>query len=220
VAKVLRLRKDTLFCRVRLPMSHSKPLSPELREPELAFIQVGAKFWRIYLDRYPDPLGYGKTPSRFSDPRRRVERNRFGVVYLGSSLDVCVAEAIVRDNRDGSATNYLIPQTQLDRYRLAEIAVVAPLLLVDLRGNAPIRMGVPSDVVRGKKQTQARGWSVAFHEHSDAPDGIVYSSRLNGETNLAIYSRALPKLKIVQVISPLNAAGFARVLDTFRVAIV
>jgi hypothetical protein len=201
-------------------MSRLKPASPELRELELAAIPVGAKFWRIYLDRYPDPLGYGKIGSRFSDPRGRVERNRFGVVYLGSSLDVCVAEAIVRDNRDGSATNFLIPLTHLERYRLAEIAVVAPLELVDLRGNAPIRMGVPSDVVRGKKQTQARDWSLAFHDHADAPDGIVYPSRLTGETNLAVYSRAVTKLKTVQVIPLLHVAGFARVMDSFRVAII
>lgn len=172
------------------------------------------------MDRYPDPLGYGKTRSRFSDPRRRVERNRFGVVYPGSSLNVCVAEAIVRDNRDGSVIDYLIPQTDLDHYRLAEIEVITPLKLVDLRGNAPIRMGVPSNVLRNKKQTHARDWSVAFHDHPDAPDGIIYPSRLNGETNLAIYSRAVTNLKTIQVMSLLKAPGFARALDIFRVAII
>jgi hypothetical protein len=35
---------------------------------------------RIFLSHYPDPLGFGKTDSRFSDPRRRVPSNRFGVL--------------------------------------------------------------------------------------------------------------------------------------------
>ncbi len=98
--------------------------------------------------------------------------------------------------------------------------MITPLLLVDLSGNAPIRQGVPSDVVRGKKQTHAREWSVAFHDNPDAPDGIMYPSRLNGETNLAIYSRAVTKLNSVQVMALLKAPGIARVLDTFRVAII
>jgi hypothetical protein len=203
-----------------LPMSHSKSFLPVPRNLELATIPVGAKYWRIYPDRYPDPLGYGKSGSRFSDPRRRVERNRFGVEYLGSSLYVCFAKAVVRYNRDGSVTDYLIPQTDLERYRFAEIAVITPLLLVDLRGSAPIRMGVPSDVVRGKKQTLARHWSGAFHDHPDAPDGILYPSRLNGEINLAIYTPAVTKLKAVGVVPLLRAPGFAQVLNTFRVAII
>lgn len=52
---------------------------------DLATISPGARFGRIYLNRFPDPLGYGKTLSRFSDPRRRALANRFGVLYRGGS---------------------------------------------------------------------------------------------------------------------------------------
>jgi hypothetical protein len=68
--------------------------------------------------------------------------------------------------------------------------------------------------------THSRDWSVAFHNHPDAPDGIIYPSRLTGATNLAIYSRAVIKLQTVHVMSLLNAPDFARVLDTFRMAII
>jgi hypothetical protein len=64
---------------------------------ETETIAVGERFGRLYLNRYPDPLGFGKTPSRFSDPRRRIERHRFGVLYLGGSLKVCFLEALLRD---------------------------------------------------------------------------------------------------------------------------
>jgi hypothetical protein len=35
---------------------------------ELATIKPAERFGRIYHERYPDPLGFGKTKSRFSDP--------------------------------------------------------------------------------------------------------------------------------------------------------
>ena len=58
-----------------------------------------------------DPLGYGKTPSRFSDPRVALpEEERFGVFYLGASIRVCFLETILRDRRT-ARTGYLpIPQ--------------------------------------------------------------------------------------------------------------
>ncbi|WP_204367428.1 MULTISPECIES: RES domain-containing protein [unclassified Mesorhizobium] len=68
---------------------------------EIATIPSGRTFGRIYYSAFPNPLGYGKSPSRFSDPRRRVPANRFGVVYLGETLKVCFLEAVLRDQRDG-----------------------------------------------------------------------------------------------------------------------
>ena len=66
--------------------------------------------------------------------------------------------------------------------------------LLDLREGHPVRMGIPSGVIRGASQSLAHRWSVAFHEHPEQIDGLIYPSRLNGETNLAIYERAVSKL--------------------------
>ena len=93
-------------------------------------------------------------------------------------------------------------------------------LVVDLRGDSPIRMGVPSDVARASRQSLARKWSQAFHEHPSAPDGIIYASRLNGETNIAVYDRAIPKLRISSVRRLIDAAELPDVLDDLWVAIV
>lgn len=51
---------------------------------DLATIPLGEVFGRIYLSRYPDPLGYAKTLSRFSDPRRRSPAKRFGSFTLAA----------------------------------------------------------------------------------------------------------------------------------------
>jgi hypothetical protein len=186
----------------------------------LAHIAPGAVFGRIYREAFPDPLGFGKTRSRFSDPRRRAEANRFGVLYIGSSLKVCFLEAVLRDERDGVVGDYLMDESDLDTRRYAEVEVREALKLIDLRGDGPVRMGVPSDVPRGSKQTLARKWSVAFHDHPEQVDGIIYPSRLNSETNLAVYGRAVGKLAAPRVHVLRLARGLAQVLDDFAVAVI
>jgi hypothetical protein len=108
---------------------------------------------------------------------------------------------------------------ELTQRRYAEIGTMAELRLVDLRDDNAVRMGVPTDVVRAQRQNLARRWSVAFHEHPSQPDGIIYPSRLNGATNLAIYDRSIAKLQPQRVMTLLGAPGLARVLDDFRVSL-
>jgi RES domain len=186
---------------------------------DLTTVAPGTRFGRIYHWRYPDPLGIGKTPSRFSDPRRRIPANRFGVLYLGSSLKVCFVEAVLRDQRNGAVTDYPIEERELHERLYADVEVAEPLSLVDLRGDGPLRMGVPSDVARGARQRLARLWSVAFHTHPSGPDGILYLSRLNGETNLAVYDRAISKLRTANTNPLIAAAGLAGVLNDLKVAL-
>ena len=181
---------------------------------------IGQKFGRIYLGRYPDPLGFGKTPSRFSDPRKRVPNNRFGVLYLGETLKVCFLEAVLRDQRDGVIGDLPIAEAELHIRHYAQIEVVTPLTLVDLREEGAIVMGVPSDVAKATRHTLARRWALAFHEHGARPDGIIYPSRLNGHTNVAVFDRAIWKLRVVRKATLMAAPGLGGVLDDLKVAIV
>jgi hypothetical protein len=187
---------------------------------ELHTVQPGERFGRIYVDRYPDPLGYGKSPSRFSDPRRRVPAHRFGVLYLGDSLKVCFLEAALRDQRDGVIGTFTIGEDELGSRRFAEIEVTARLQLVDLREDRAVRMGVPSDVHRASSHRLGRAWSAALYDHPSAPGGIVYPSRLNGQTDLAIYDRAISNLTVARVWQLLMAPGLATMLDDLMVALV
>jgi hypothetical protein len=182
-------------------------------------VAAGERFGRIYLDKYPDPLGFGKSRSRFSDPRRRVEANRFGVLYLGQTLTVCFLEAVLRDQRDGLVGELVLEESELETWRYAEIEVTMPLRLVDLRDNAAVAMGVPSDVHRGSRHALGRAWSAAFYEHPQTPDGIIYPSRLNGQINLAIYGRAVANLRAVRLRRLGDVAELAPVLTDLRVAL-
>lgn len=46
-------------------------------------IPAGRIFSRINKAAFPDPLGFGYNPTRFSDPQVIDPGKRFGVVYLG-----------------------------------------------------------------------------------------------------------------------------------------
>ena len=202
-----------------MPRSSNPPPAFNRAALHLTTIDPGALFGRIFFDRHADPLGFGKAPSRFSDPSRRIAPRRFGVLYLGATLKACFLEAILRDGRNGAVGDYPLDERELHVRRYAEIEVDAPLALVDLRGDGAIRMGVPSDVAGASRQGLARLWSQAFHRHPSAPDGIAYPSRLNGQTNLAIYDRAVPKLRVVGTSALIAAVGLPDVLHDLKVAI-
>lgn len=167
---------------------------------------------------YPEPLSYGKNATRFSDPRRRIPENRFGVLYLGATLKVCFVETLVRDQRDGLIGALDMPESDIDDRLYSEIRVRQELRLIDLQGDGPLRMGVPSDVLRGRTQTLARKWSLALYEHPASVDGILYPSRLNNEVNLAVYDRAVPKLESTHSWNLRQAPGLGAILSTYKVA--
>jgi RES domain-containing protein len=116
-------------------------------------------------------------------------------------------------SRDGVVGELAIEESELERRRYAEIEAAAPLRLVDLRENGAVAMGVPTDVHRGTAHALGRAWSVAFHDHPQNPDGIIYPSRLNGEVNLAVYGRAVSKLRPIRLRRLIDIAELAPVLS-------
>lgn len=155
---------------------------------------TGTRWRRLYASAHPNPLGFGLALSRFSDPTGAA----FGVVYLGSSIKVAFAEVVLRDRGEGHVDPVPIPYAELEALICAEIEVAHDLRLIDLCGDAGVRMGVATDVVGARDQTLSRLWSEAFHEHPDTVDGVYYPSRLNEERNIALYDRALAKVLAVR----------------------
>jgi hypothetical protein len=176
---------------------------------------------RLYWATHPDPLGFGYGASRFSDPRITLaEKDRFGVLYFGASLKVCFLEAILRDKRNGRIGDLLIGYSELENRVCADIELRDPLSLVDLRGDGLIRMGVPTDAVRASSHNLGQLWSLAFWSHSTSLDGLIYPSRLNGETNIALYDRAKSKVVCTRQ-QPLLDTGneLAAIIRKFKLSI-
>ena len=189
---------------------------------ELAPIKTGTKWLRLYSSRYPDPLGFGFSPSRFSDPRIKLsEKDRFGVVYLGSSLKVCFLERVLRDLRNGQIGDVPISYAELVQLVCAEVTIDRPLNAVDLRGDSPIKMGVPTDAVRASSHRLGQRWSLAFWLHKQRPHGILYPSRLNEEICLALYDVALPNVCVSRTLPFLEyTAEVTSLIREFKLAIV
>ena len=185
-------------------------------------VSPGSVWRRLYQSWHPDPLGFGRGASRFSDARPGVPgADRFDVVYLGSTLKVCFLETILRDRGNGRLGDWLVEVTELELWSCAEIAVAAPIRLVELRGDAPARMGIPSDALRASSHDLGQAWSTALWSHDERPDGMIYSSRLNEDTNVVIYDRALSKLRATATPRLLECRSeLASVLRDLAVAVI
>lgn len=155
-------------------------------------IAAGTVWHHIFPDRYPDPLGYGFTSSRFSDPRRA--KLRFGVYYLGATIEVTFLETRVRDTRNFNPGELRIAKSVLTRFVHVAITVREDLEVVDLRGGNPITMGIPTDAVRARRHALGQKLSLELYRHPDSIDGLCYPSRLNQDENVAVYDRAIHKL--------------------------
>nr|WP_080964154.1 RES family NAD+ phosphorylase [Rhodopseudomonas palustris] len=182
-----------------------------------ATIPVNSTWRRIYETRFPNPLGYGPGLSRFSDPTGKA----FGLLYMGASLKVAFVETILRDRADGRGDDCLIEMNELEARSVATITPNAPLTLVNLTRDGPIKMGIPSDVVGARDQSLAQHWSVAFHDHPSQPDGVLYPSRLNEERCIALYDRAIGKLTATATPRLLDCdIELAAILNDLEIAIV
>jgi hypothetical protein len=91
------------------------------------------------------------------------------VVYLGSGAKVAFVETLLRDAADGRGDDCVLERAEIEKRSLASIWVIAPLRRVDLTGDEPLRMGVPSDMAGARDQTLARHWSLGFQTHPDQP---------------------------------------------------
>lgn len=198
------------------------PASFDRQSLTLWTVAPGEAFFRCYPSEHHDPLGRVPGPSRFGDPDWEKDTGKpYAVFYLGASFEVAVLEAVVRDTGLGVEGDAIpIDEAEFERRTIAEITVDKALRLVDLRGGGPVAMRIPTDAVRAQDHALGMAWSAAIHRHPATVDGIAFPSRLNGQTNLAVFERAIPKLG-PRTSKPLmeHEADLAALLDTYRIAL-
>jgi hypothetical protein len=179
--------------------------------------------FRAYQTRHPDPLGFAPASSRFSDPRIGKGRGDvFGTVYFATRIETCTLEAIIRDTGVGqNGPRIPISRRFLQSWSIASVTSKTPLQLLDLRGAGALVHHVPTDAIRALDHRLGQAWAGAVHAHKDAPDGIIFSSRLNEQSNVALFDRALPRITLVDA-APLFAyrAELAAILNTYDIALV
>lgn len=180
-------------------------------------IKAGQTWLRLHRKKYPDPLGCGFGPSRFSDP---LERD-FKVIYLGHDLETCFLETVFRDIAVGTIGEFPLESAELDDWRWAEIRLESNLAAVDLNHGNMVAMRIPTDVARAQSHQVSRMWSAAFWGHEQKPDGIAYPSRLNGAPCIALYDRCHRELALAGS-GPLLGRGaeLAAILDKYQIGII
>lgn len=173
----------------------------------------------MFQDRFPDPLGFGFSASRFSDPGKGA-KPRFGVYYVGQTFEVAFLETIIRDRKNGIAGQLILSEADLHDYVHVQVTVDRDLSLVDLRGGNPVALGLPTDAVRARSHQLGQRASCAVYNRPERFDGIWYPSRLNGDDNLAVYDRAVPKLSAGPRRRLIDCAEIVPILGAYNIALV
>lgn len=187
----------------------------------------GAQLFRAFQTRHPDPLGYAPSPNRFSDPRIKPDPadnppDVFSTIFFGATVETCVLETVIRDTGVGTTgTAIPISLAYMKSWSVAKVDCVSPLRLLDLRGDGCIKNKIPTDAVRAKSHVLGQLWAYAIHQHPDAPDGLIFSSRLNEEPNLAVFGRAMPQMTAISQ-QPLFSyrAELAAILNDYEVSLI
>jgi hypothetical protein len=111
-------------------------------------------------------------------------------------------------------------QDEVDQWGETVVYATAPLTLIDLRTAGLIRLGVSTEAARGKAQAQGRGLSQAVYDQTN-DDGLIYLSRLTGQTCVCVYERALPgPLIATAVVKVAQLAGFVSALRHLNVIVI
>jgi hypothetical protein len=79
---------------------------------------------------------------------------------------------------------------------------------------------VPTNAVRASSHRLGQPASLAVYQRADQFDGIWYPSRLNGDENLAVFDRSVPKFSAGPRRKLVACSELALILGTYRVALV
>jgi hypothetical protein len=161
------------------------------------------------------PLQLHSSPSRFCDGK-----SGFSVMYAALSFETCIVETLVRDRFTHRLKRELPLAAVLARGH-ARISTQPDreLNLLDLRDSGCVDIGAPTDAVRARHFAagQALGKAV-YEEHKDV-DGFIYASRLTGDDCIAVFDRAVEKLRVVDACELKDQPELPGVLEWNRVVL-
>ncbi|HTN96464.1 MAG TPA: RES family NAD+ phosphorylase [Nordella sp.] len=158
------------------------------------------------------PLGMGYGETRFAS----IDRS-FRLVYIASTLKTGIAETIIRDKFEDRLDRTLLTNEVGDWFA-CEVSTKSALTMIDLRASGLLKLGVTTDATHAKRQDDGRRLSQNLY-HNFNIDGLLYSSRLTGEDCLAIYDRAIAKLKAGKAVNVSRLPTFLPALTSLNVTV-
>ena len=173
-----------------------------------------AWMFRVINQRHAaTPLNAIPAPSRFSDPARN-----FAVLYGAETVPCSLWEAVVRNSLTRRQRR-VIPRPSITSRLVVSFQSHQDLNLVDLRGDGPIRIGAPPDVVHDSNHLEGRSLSEDVHAYLPDVDGFLYHSRFTGDLCCAIFDRAFDKLDTLAVRSLTQHADLWNALNDYGITL-
>ena len=172
------------------------------------------QFYRIIPSEFRrTPLGVGFASSRFSSPT-----DDYTLLYAAGTVGCAVYEAIVRDRLDRRPTRTL-SRVDVENRHLVELRSIDTLQLIELRGERPRIVGIPTDAVGGSAHHEGQILSASVHAGVPEADGLLYPSRHTNEPCVAIYQRAFDTLGVTAVEPLIRHRDFHDVLEHYRITL-
>ena len=144
---------------------------PGVLRSGLRKVRFGRVFRVMHRDHRSTPLAASPAPSRFTDPH-----GRFAVPYASDTARCSFWETPGR-NRFARRRRRELPRTEVEVRLEVSICCIAPLAMVDLRCNGPVRIGAPSAVAHDGNHVAGRVLSAAVHAGVPEADGFLFPSR-------------------------------------------
>ncbi len=154
------------------------------RRLPLADLPAGTRLFRVHA-RHRGPVFFSRGPlGRFDGAAAR-----FGMLYAGTGREAALVETLLRE-----PSRPAVAISEVAARALSVLVADRPLRLVDLTGPGLSRLGLDARLANGPSDTCGRR-SDALEAHPDAPDGILYPSRLDPSLSCAaLFERAAPAL--------------------------
>ncbi len=179
-------------------------------EPLIAKLPKGSLWYRSHQLVHA-PMFFGRDMTQRWD----APTAEYGVLYMGENPECAFMESIGRS----LLRTRMVPATTLEARGLSEVVLRSELRLIDLVSSSGLtKVGAEGSISNGLGYKTSQAWSLAFHDHPEEVDGILYRSRHDPErVALALFDRCENALAVNG--PPLSwlsqAALLAQILDLY-----
>ena len=191
----------------------SRGYDPDRLRAGLRPVRLERVFRVIHRSHRTTPLAAAPAPSRFSDPLER-----YAVLYASEAVRCAFWETLGR-NRFARRRRRELPRSDAEARLVVSIDSDGPLALIDLRGDGPVRIGVPSAVAHDGNHAAGRALSAAVHGNVPEADGFLFSSRFTGDSCVAVFDRTLGRLRAGGATELVRHAEFLDALDEYDIVL-
>lgn len=196
----------------KLPPHPQPPTDPSVFK--LPLVELNHAWWRSH-SATREAIFFGRSgDNRYDAPNRE-----YGIMYLAHLEAGAFVEAYLRNPRGAPVC---VSAASLAQRHFTTIVFASPLRLVDLTGPGLARLGADARLTTGDPALSQK-WALAFWNHPDRPDGVLYRSRHDQEMLCCgVFDRrqdARPGHSLGSLIAPSNARLLGEILDRYGVAL-